>query len=218
MNIAKTFIHLFKSCCFIIVVSLSIPEAGYSQLDELGKWQVKSGVTPYYISSLPDFDHATDFSTEISYRMNTGFDVGIGYSMAWVKTVYRSDPDFEGLEGQELHHAIRLLIARHFLIGESQRHVLGLGTGAFILGEQQIDYNIARTAVLEFSNGEQFYQYEVRQYKQDRLFHIPGFLFNADYFFRINENIGLGIQLEGLFLFNFGFDRYSIGPKISAFF
>lgn len=210
----------------LFVFSLCITETGYSQFDELGKWQVKTGISSYYINSLPSFDKATDFSTEIGYRMKTGFGVGVGYSMTWVKTIYSDGFDgegqvedsFDGLEGQEIHHAIRLLVNRHFLFGDSKRHVLGIGTGAVILGEQQIDYAITPTAVLEFPDGERFYQYEVHQYKQDRLFHIPGFLFNADYLFRMNENIALGLRLEGLFLFDFGFDRYNIGPKFSAFF
>lgn len=207
---------------------MGIPVDGYAQLEKLGKWQVKTGISPYYINSLPDFDHATDFSTEIAYRMTTGFDVGIGYSMAWVKTIYGSSerPDeevqraenFDGLEAQEIHQAIRLLVSRHFVLDKNRRHVLGLGTGAFILGEEQIDYQIVPTAVLELPEGEQFYQYEVYQYKQNHLFHIPGFLFNAEYYFRLTSHLAIGFRLEGLFLFDFGFDRYSVGPKISAFF
>lgn len=226
MKSDKILSFVVKIFCFLFVTFWGITQKGYAQLDELGKWQVKTGISPYYINSLPDFDHATNFSTEIGYRMNTGFDVGIGYSMAWVKRIYSDKLDvegqvpgsFDGLEGQEIHHAIQLFVGRHFLLGDSQRHVLGVGTAAFILGEEQIDYEIVPTAVLELPDGEQFYQYEIYQYKQDRLFHIPGFLFNAEYSYRLNNHIGIGLRLEGLFLFDFGFDRYSFGPKISAFF
>lgn len=208
--------------CLLIIVTMGYNQDSYAQLEEPGKWQMKSGISGYHINSLPEFDSATDFSTEIGYRMNTGFTIGMGYSMAWVKTIYDSGADgelpFDGLDGQEIHHAIRLFVGRHFTLGENRRHILGLGTGAMILGEQRLYYNVNPTAGVELPDGEQYYQFEINQYKEDRLFHIPGFVLNADYMFRLNDHIGAGVRLEGLFLFDFGFDRYSFGPKISAFF
>lgn len=201
-----------------VLIAFIIPVDAFSQMDEIGKWHVKTGIGAHYLNSLPEFDSASEFSTEIGYRMHTGFDVGIGYSMAWVKTIYEAGTDFAGLEGQEIHHAIRLLFSRHTTFGEKRIHGINFGTGIILVGEQRLFYDIFPTVIVETQDGEQFYQYEVQQFKQNQLFHIAGVPFNTEYFFRLHENLALGIRLEGQFLFDFGFDRFSIGPKIITFF
>lgn len=212
---------------FAIIFSLVFTANSVAQKNSLPHWHTKSGVGSYNLNSEPDFESGFEFSSEIGYRMHTGFNIGIGYSMALVRTRFNSDTPFEedisfdffsGLDGQETHHFLRLLIGYHVPLGESSKHILGFGTGVLVGGEQRVFYDINPTAIAFTSEDEFFYQFEVNQFKESSLFHLLGIPLNVEYMFRFTEHFALGIRAESRFLFDSGFDRYTIAPKIVTFF
>ncbi len=211
----------------VIISSVLFTNSSFAQENSLPNWHTKVGVGSYSVNSNSDFESGFEFSSEIGYRMHTGFDVGIGYSIALVRTRFNSDTPFEedmptdffsGLDGQETHHALRMLISYHIPLNSKTSHVLALGTGLMVTGEQKVQYDINPTAVAFASDGELFYQFEVNQFRESSLFNDVGFPFNAEYIFRFTENLAVGLRAEGRFLFNSGFDRHTFAPKIVTFF
>ncbi|CAN5200346.1 hypothetical protein BH23BAC3_BH23BAC3_28610 [soil metagenome] len=221
MMIKKTFFVV------VIVSSVVFTNSSIAQEISLPNWHTKVGIGSYSVNSNSDFESGFEFSSEIGYRMHTGFDVGIGYSMALVRTRFNSDLPleedistdfFSGLGGQETHHALRLLISYHIPLNSKETHILALGTGLMITGEQKVQYDINPTAIAITPDEELFYQFEVSQFKESSLFSDVGFPFNAEYIFRFTENLAVGLRAEGRFLFNSGFDRHTFAPKIVTFF
>lgn len=211
----------------VIVSSVFFTNSSVAQESSLPNWHTKVGIGSYSVNSNSDFESGFEFSSEIGYRMHTGFDVGLGYSMALVRTRFNSDLPFEedvpsdffsGLDGQETHHALRLLISYHIPLNSKASHILALGTGLMITGEQRVEYDINPTAIVITSEEELFYQFEVNQFRESSIFNDVGFPFNAEYIFRFTENLAVGLRAESRFLFNSGFDRYTIAPKIVTFF
>lgn len=218
------FLKLFILAFILVVFSVTLDVYGQQQLST--KWHIKTGVSSLYVSNMhgSEFDSAYGFSTEIGYRMSTGFEFGIGFSVANINAIYSDEisdsilPTFVGLSDKEVHHSIRLLLGYHLLLGGKQSHIIGLGSGIMVLGQQRNRYEVWPLAIAQAPDGEIFYQAEIRQFRENQLFGEIGFPLNIEYIFRFTKNLAFGARLEAIFNYNDNFNRFSAGPRLTAFF
>jgi len=184
----------------LLIVGILMAMASVSQAQEV---RTKTGFG-YYDPRIGG-DTGNVFYTDIMVKLPSDFFVGAGFGLSDVFTSYsNSDPLFAGFRTIRNYYHFRAMIAKEFALGKKERHIINLGTG---LTYVQLRYT--EPYVTADQNGNLI----GKNLTSDRRSDDAGFLFNADYSYRIGH-FSIGVRGEIQYHIAVGLGGIIVSPQI----